>query len=312
MSDETLRGLERIRVELHEGIRLAKCRKCGCMQEALEHLQTALSRTQAEGTSELFDFVRAWQRRMKPIQYSCLGCEYCYPAVALNALQEALPEAAAPVMACAFEPKEGSWPIVPGEYVALCEGPSCPVAVSTLASVDLVERLVAVRPRELCIVGKTETENIGLDKIIKNTITNPDMRNRRSRSGSAPCADSPHERDAGTHGQHACHGQRNHDDGEGGRHRTRAVRHDGIEPNRQGLDSGWVDGHREVEVTKTEDECECPGRSEAGCEDRQQHVPDHPGPPHPSPHARSLFEAHRDRLKADTDETRREWRVVGD
>lgn len=29
---------------------------------------------------------------------------------------------------------------------------------------------------ELCIVGKTETENIGIDKIIKNTVTNPTIR----------------------------------------------------------------------------------------------------------------------------------------
>jgi tetrahydromethanopterin S-methyltransferase subunit A len=36
------------------------------------------------------------------------------------------------------------------------------VAVSTLASVSLTEQLAAARPKELCIVGKTETENIGI------------------------------------------------------------------------------------------------------------------------------------------------------
>jgi len=63
-----------------------------------------------------------------------------------------------------------------GEYFAFCEGESCPVAVSTLASVELAERLASMRPKELCIVGKTETENIGIDKVIKNTITNPTIR----------------------------------------------------------------------------------------------------------------------------------------
>jgi len=50
------------------------------------------------------------------------------------------------------------------------------VAVSTLASVELAETLARLRPKELCIVGKTETENIGIDKVIKNTITNPTIR----------------------------------------------------------------------------------------------------------------------------------------
>lgn len=50
------------------------------------------------------------------------------------------------------------------------------MAVSTLASVELAERLARVRPRELCIVGKTETENIGIEKVVKNTITNPTIR----------------------------------------------------------------------------------------------------------------------------------------
>jgi len=75
-----------------------------------------------------------------------------------------------------FEVKEKTWPPVAGEYFAFCDGPGCPVAVSTLASCELAERVARIRPRELCIVGKTETENIGIDKVIKNTITNPTIR----------------------------------------------------------------------------------------------------------------------------------------
>jgi tetrahydromethanopterin S-methyltransferase subunit A len=176
MSEQGSSGLERVRAELLDGIGLAKCRKCGCMKEALEHLQAALPEMQAQGSSELLNLVQTWQREMAPIQYACLGCEYCYPAVALNVLQEVSPASAAPALACAFELREGPWPIAPGEYSASCDGPACPVAVSTLGSVDLAEQLAAVWPRELCIVGKTETENIGIDKIIKNTITNPTIR----------------------------------------------------------------------------------------------------------------------------------------
>lgn len=52
---------------------------------------------------------------------------------------------------------------------------TCHVAVSTLASIDLAEKLARVNPEPLCIVGKTETENIGIEKIIRNTISNPSI-----------------------------------------------------------------------------------------------------------------------------------------
>ncbi|NOZ69304.1 MAG: DUF4346 domain-containing protein [Deferribacteres bacterium] len=64
-----------------------------------------------------------------------------------------------------------SWPPVEGEYTVL--DASAPVAVSTLSSVKLEEKLARLRPEGLCIVGKTETENIGIDKIVKNVTSNP-------------------------------------------------------------------------------------------------------------------------------------------
>jgi len=169
--------IKKIQSELHEGMGLAKCRKCGCMKEALEEMRYSLASLQTEGSSDLIKHVEHWLNQMEPIKYACLGCEYCYPAVAMNIFDQAYPEAAlAKSLSCAFETKEQTWPPVPGEYFAFCIGPSCPVAVSTLASVELSERLASLRPKELCIVGKTETENIGIDKVIKNTITNPTIR----------------------------------------------------------------------------------------------------------------------------------------
>ena len=43
------------------------------------------------------------------------------------------------------------------------------------AAPELAEKLASIKPKKLSIVGKTETENIGIDKIIKNTITNPNI-----------------------------------------------------------------------------------------------------------------------------------------
>ena len=73
------------------------------------------------------------------------------------------------------EATEAVWPPVAGEYIVLRDHEHCHVAISTLASIALAEEIVALVPKDLCIVGKTETENIGIDKIIQNTITNPSI-----------------------------------------------------------------------------------------------------------------------------------------
>jgi len=94
----------------------------------------------------------------------------------MNLVQEAFPELAEVSSAsCEFGVTSASWPPVVGEYFVLCENKNCQVAVSTLASVSLAEELSKIKPKNLCIVGKTETENIGIEKIIKNTITNPSI-----------------------------------------------------------------------------------------------------------------------------------------
>ena len=169
--------IDKIQSQLMEGIGLMKCRKCGCMKETLKNLQTSLPSLQTKGSLDLVKNIEHWLKQMEPIKYACLGCEYCYPAVATNIFTKAFPEISqAQSLNCVWEIREHIWPPVPGEYFAFCDGRNCPVAVSTLASVELAEKLANIKPKELCIVGKTETENIGIDKIIKNTITNPTIR----------------------------------------------------------------------------------------------------------------------------------------
>lgn len=170
-------SVKKIRLELQEGMELVKCRKCGCMKETLENLRSSLSSLQTEGSPDLLRKLELWLKQMETIKHACLGCEHCFPAVAMNIFNQVFPKAAsAQSLSCAFEVREQTWPPVPGEYFSFRDGQSCPVAVSTLASVELAERLASIRPKELCIVGKTETENIGIDKVIKNIITNPTIR----------------------------------------------------------------------------------------------------------------------------------------
>lgn len=174
MSDSVL--IDRAPSELRDGMTLVKCRQCGCMKDALFGIQAALAAPSMVGETELASQIEGWLGEMRPIKYACLGCDYCYAGTATNLFAQAFPDAAdALALTCAFEVKPGKWPIVPGEYLLLGRD-SAPVAVSTLASLDLPEQLAALKPNGLAIVGKTETENIGLDKIIKNVIANPALR----------------------------------------------------------------------------------------------------------------------------------------
>lgn len=175
LSDEEIETL--IRKEMAEGIKLSKCKKCGCMNEALKNLKNNIATANINKYSELIKDFDGWEKKMESIKYSCLGCEHCYPAAAMNIFNEYFPEKADTLqLDCSFEAKDDKWPIVAGEYYAFCGGDYCPVAVSTLGDSDLADRLAQNHPKELCIVGKTETENIGIDKVIKNTITNPTIK----------------------------------------------------------------------------------------------------------------------------------------
>ena len=70
--------------------------------------------------------------------------------------------------------KQPEWPYVPGTYFVA--DPAAPVAVCTLGSVDLAPLVAEHPPEGLCITGKVETENIGIEKIIKNVLSNPAIR----------------------------------------------------------------------------------------------------------------------------------------
>ena len=167
--------IKTIRAELQTGIAQPKCQKCGCMDNALKNLAGVLPSVGMEDASTLARDMATWLKNMRPIQYACLGCEYCYPAVAQNAFVQAFPTLnQGAELDCEFRVRDEGWPLVVGEYFVL--DTSAPVAVSTLASVQLAEDLANHKPDGLAIVGKTETENIGIDKVIKNVITRSTLR----------------------------------------------------------------------------------------------------------------------------------------
>jgi len=163
--------------ELREGMSLEKCKKCRCMRDTLENLSSVLSDLRPDEVAELREHVEQWLSQLEPQEYDCLGCKHCFPAGVSNLFYQRFPDAGQPrFLTCELEAKKETWPPVPGEYFVLGEGAGFPVAVSTLASAGLADQLAEIRPEGLAIVGKTETENIGIDKIVKNTISNSSLR----------------------------------------------------------------------------------------------------------------------------------------
>jgi tetrahydromethanopterin S-methyltransferase subunit A len=126
--------------------------------------------------AELADVLAEARRAFLPMEYDCLGCPVCYPAVAANAFAEAYPEAAASLDLCPTEvPEERrGWPPLPGNYTVSRYG--APVAVCVLNSESLLARLAERGPTGLAITGTLHTENLGIERVIKNTLANPNIR----------------------------------------------------------------------------------------------------------------------------------------
>jgi len=164
-------GLRLINEQLQEAIAAPKCHKCGCLQQTVN----ALAGTDA-GKDELASLLAEARRVFVPKKYDCLGCPVCYPANAANAFAAVYPQADTALDLCPTEAPEErmGWPPLPGDYSVVRYG--APVAVCALNSDLLAQGLVERKPDGLAIVGTLHTENLGIERVIKNTLANPNIR----------------------------------------------------------------------------------------------------------------------------------------
>jgi tetrahydromethanopterin S-methyltransferase subunit A len=72
---------------------------------------------------------------------------------------------------CCFV-NSNKWPVAAGRYFVGRK--DRPVAISTLSSLDLMHRIG--RREEFAIIGKTFTENLGIEKVVQNIVSNPAIR----------------------------------------------------------------------------------------------------------------------------------------
>ena len=151
-----------------------KCWSCGCLHDTIRAVERGVL---PGGRLPLLDeALEAARRSLRDARYDCLGCDECFPALAVNDLNEGLGEDTIALAACPAEeaaPREG-WPPLPGSYVALRY--HAPVAVCTLGDEALRASLAAAEGDDLAIVGTLATENLGIERLIRNVLANPNLR----------------------------------------------------------------------------------------------------------------------------------------
>lgn len=159
-----------VQEQLAEATAAKKCHACGCFHGAV----ASFERTSA-GSQELAGALAQARAVLTEKRYDCLGCEVCFPAIAENAFAEAFPgEASAPLCPTDAPVERTGWPPLPGDYRVLRY--RAPVAVCALHSADLAAALAAGAPRGLAIAGTLHTENLGIERIIRNVLANPHLR----------------------------------------------------------------------------------------------------------------------------------------
>lgn len=173
--------------DLEKIARIPKCNGCSCLMDTLKEYQEQIGALPSDDAKEL----KAKTEELinsHPVTHGCLGCNPCYPVKVSNALYEMGSAESEKSTDCTgascsegtTSPRcdslnETKWPGEPGDY--LVGKQTSPLAISTLASPDLAEPIAkAVSFTRVAIVGKTETENIGIEKVVKNIISNPFIR----------------------------------------------------------------------------------------------------------------------------------------
>ena len=164
-------ALRVVREQLAEAVAAKKCHPCGCLHQTVE----ALTGT-AAGQGALARALAQARAVFTPKRYDCLGCAVCYPAIAANAFAEAFPGEGEALDLCPTDAPtaRAGWPPLPGDYRVLRYG--APVAVCTLNSDQLAKEVAELGPEGLAIVGTLQTENLGIERIIRNVLANPHIR----------------------------------------------------------------------------------------------------------------------------------------
>jgi tetrahydromethanopterin S-methyltransferase subunit A len=152
------------------------------MKEALDAASRAFRSAKEPEIRELLPTIEGHQTAMEPIAYDCIGCKKCWGADAIIQLARTFEEVER--SECSSDgglnfkrmssAATCSWPPHPGEYIV--GNPTGSVAICTLSSRELPPKLIAAAGPDLAIVGRCDTENIGIEKVVLNLLANSYIR----------------------------------------------------------------------------------------------------------------------------------------
>ncbi|WP_298840816.1 tetrahydromethanopterin S-methyltransferase subunit A [Clostridium sp.] len=184
--------IEKVQEALDNVRQVKKCRACECFLDVLTSINTDLEvikTPQAKATQKV---MKSWFDEGNKERHSCLGCEECLPIKPYNYFNALLNgvqgdkailteiEGSKPCDSgdCCMPPKSSrlkiadKWPIVEGNYMV--GNTKATVAVCTLSDVDLPNELKEAGALEnTSIIGTLATENLGIERIIRNLVSNP-------------------------------------------------------------------------------------------------------------------------------------------
>lgn len=164
--------------QIENVIKFKKCWKCGCNQGAIRGLEKEIHKLSPNDRTEIEPLLVKAKANFQQIEYDCLGCKTCFPGDLTNALSRAYPSLELEPDSCAseeinVEARQG-FPPLPGNYQVVRYQAS--VAVCTLNSKRLIPEIAKSSHPALSIVGSLNTENLGIERVIRNTLSNPNIR----------------------------------------------------------------------------------------------------------------------------------------
>lgn len=167
-----------VKYNMEKAIAAEKCWKCKCQQSSIALIESNINKLNEEDRKEIEPLLFQSKETFQPPEYDCLGCKTCFPAIFTNELLRVYSSMEFSNIECLIpdysSEKRKGWPPYPGKYDALRY--QAPVAVCTLSS-DFIKKSIQLEaPREISIVGTLQTENLGIERLIENIISNPNIR----------------------------------------------------------------------------------------------------------------------------------------
>jgi tetrahydromethanopterin S-methyltransferase subunit A len=162
-----------------------KCLSCHCYLDVLQLVREDVASRELENLPEAEALDEVIDRSVRAQSHDCLGCDPCLPVAPFNALNGLFREptedrgcscsgkCAAETLDVPTVPSEEApeWPPLPGSYRVL--DALAPGAICTLASGDLFEALAEAAPPGVAIVGSMVTENLGVERLVRNLAAAP-------------------------------------------------------------------------------------------------------------------------------------------